>query len=159
MTIRKVQSVSPTWKSFPQKNLFLCSWKYWRGKSHLYSWKEKSSLMMTWPTSQQEDLQTITRSRKVRNMMRNKSKLSKAILRSKSAQRFLKLKEKLEEIEVNLKSSGEQPREESYWTNQKEPQGFLQLRKKILKNKFRYWTFLQHGWKSCSGPRSYCGKA
>ena len=48
--------------------------------------------------------------RKVRNMMRNKSKLSKAILRSKSAQRFLKLKEKLEEIEIQLKSSYQERR-------------------------------------------------
>ena len=48
--------------------------------------------------------------KKIRNLMRNKSKLSKAVLKTKSVVRCVKLTEKLEEIELLLKSSYENRR-------------------------------------------------
>ena len=66
-------------------------------------------------------------------MMRNKSKLSKAILRSKSAQRFLKLKEKLEEI--HLKSSYQENSQEKKAIEKikKNPKVFFSYAKRFSK--------------------------
>ena len=48
--------------------------------------------------------------RKIRNLMRQKTKLSKSILKAKSVSRCLSLREKLEKTEVELKSSYEKRR-------------------------------------------------
>jgi hypothetical protein len=50
--------------------------------------------------------------RKIRNMMRQKSKLSKSILKAKSVSRCLSLREKLEKIESELKASYDNRRSE-----------------------------------------------
>ena len=43
--------------------------------------------------------------RTVRNLMRNKAKISKALLRTKSVAKYLRMKENLEKVESQLKSS------------------------------------------------------
>ena len=73
--------------------------------------------------------------RKIRILMRNKSKLSKQILRAKSPLKYMSLVEKLETIEEELKTSYEERRSnqenEALKRMKKDPKVFFQYAKKF----------------------------
>ena len=75
--------------------------------------------------------------RKIRNLMRNKSKLSKTLLKIKSVSRYLKLKGKLELIENELKSLYTQRRlgqeKKAIERMKKDPKSFFNYAKKFSK--------------------------
>ena len=69
--------------------------------------------------------------------MRNKSKISKAILRTKSVKKFLALKEKLEMIEANLQKSYQERRlkqeRRAIANMKKDPRSFFSYAKRFAK--------------------------
>ena len=75
--------------------------------------------------------------RTVRNLMRNKAKISKALLRTKSVAKYLRMKENLEKIESQLKSSYDKRRsgQESKAIKRikKDPKAFFTYAKKFSK--------------------------
>ena len=77
--------------------------------------------------------------RKVRNLMRNKSKVSKALLRTKSVSRCIKLREKLDEVELLLKSSYQKRRlekeKQAIRKMKRDPKAFFSYAKRYAKTK------------------------
>ena len=75
--------------------------------------------------------------RNIRNMMRNKAKISKSILRTKSVKKFLALKDKLEMIEANLQKSYQDRRSKqenkAIGNMKKDPRSFFSYAKRFSK--------------------------